>query len=580
MCYSGDRNVLLSDAYFSKSPLYLRPYFAANPWRTIETTGLKRIVLYSFCVTGLLWCLLGVAPTTTQNLVSQFTAVPSIFSPDGDKKFDTAKIRVGVTVDSVVVTLIVLEDDSVAVVKTVAAGVYQSSGGIVEYVWDGTDSGGLVVSDGKYLVRLHAQKAAQEETRYLPVWVDNTAPELVIQQIVPAVYTPEVSSQPPYVQVVFDIFNSTPQGGLPAGDILSGTVSEPEPNGAVLPDSVRFVPRFAGDGRYTARWQSANPTASNPEGTYSITLVITDNVGHSSSSTANVEVNLNPPTITITSPSNSRRYHTIPDSLHGTIYDKYGIDLTSLGVRYSINSPELPLYSLYYGDNDNLHFSIPLADSIVEERKYTLYIDASDLYEFKKSQEFDITLDRTAPPAPVLDPLPATTNASGIDLTGTFSGGPLLIFVYRNGTAIDTVVAVNIKKLDLRVPLVKGSNTFTATAVDEAGNEGPPSNAVSVTFLDQTGLYIPAPFLPDDEFRVNLDRDAYRLTVRIYDLGGELVVSLPDLSPGRNYMLRWDGKNGGGEQVKKGPLVAVAEVVFADGEKTVYREIFLFDPRY
>jgi flagellar hook assembly protein FlgD len=92
------------------------------------------------------------------------------------------------------------------------------------------------------------------------------------------------------------------------------------------------------------------------------------------------------------------------------------------------------------------------------------------------------------------------------------------------------------------------------------------------------GLYIPTPFQPQDEFQLNLAREASRATLRVYDLGGDLVIALHKLESEKNYMFAWDGRNGSGTDVKKGPLVGVAEVVFEDGKKNIFREIFLFDP--
>jgi hypothetical protein len=209
-----------------------------------------------------------------------------------------------------------------------------------------------------------------------------------------------------------------------------------------------------------------------------------------------------------------------------------------------------------------------------------LYLEAADPYEKSTSKTFDIELDRTAPGAPSLDPFAGRTNASEVYLKGTWPGSPQFIRIFRNGEYLDSTFTVIINELNHRVPLLIGHNVFTAIAVDEAGNESPLSNAVSIIFENEVGLYVPAPFLPYDEFQINLSQEAYRVSLKVYDLGGELVVALRDLTIRQNYLIRWSGKNGGGEDVKKGPLVAVAEVTFENGENTVYREIFLFDPQY
>jgi hypothetical protein len=376
------------------------------------------------------------------------------------------------------------------------------------------------------------------------------------------------------VQVVFDIFNSTAPGGVPAGDLLSGEAADS--NDVKSSDPVVFAPSFAGDGLYTAQWSVTNLTGLKG-GSYSIKIGITDNAQHSDSFAVALDVNADGPKIGVTSPKRDQVFSVIPDSLHGWIYDRHGIDMNSLSVRFASLSPRLPLHSLHT-IADTLRFSIPLADSIVDEREWTLFFDATDPYGKSTSFPFKIRYDKTSPPAPTLDPFSGVFRGREFNLTGTWEGSPELIRIYRNGSLIDSVFTVLISELNVRVPLELGSNIFTATALDAARNESPHSNAVEVVFDDVAGLYIPAPFRPGDEFHLNLARNARRVTLRLYDLGGDLVVALDKLTVDKNYAFDWDGTNGNGETVKKGPLVGVAEVVYEDGQKKIIREIFLFEP--
>jgi hypothetical protein len=62
-------------------------------------------------------------------------------------------------------------------------------------------------------------------------------------------------------------------------------------------------------------------------------------------------------------------------------------------------------------------------------------------------------------------------------------------------------------------------------------------------------------------------------------MAGEVVVILTNEFASRNYAFEWDGLNGDGQAVKKGPLVAVSQAEYdGGGTDVIFREIFLFDP--
>jgi hypothetical protein len=113
---------------------------------------------------------------------------------------------------------------------------------------------------------------------------------------------------------------------------------------------------------------------------------------------------------------------------------------------------------------------------------------------------------------------------------------------------------------------------------DGAMNASPPSNSVTVTFDTGAGVFAPAPFGPGDAFDVNVDRTATRCTLRVFDLSGQVVVVLEGDGAQQFYSIPWNGINGSGLDVKKGPLVAVASVDYDDGSHDVFREVFLYDP--
>ena len=77
-----------------------------------------------------------------------------------------------------------------------------------------------------------------------------------------------------------------------------------------------------------------------------------------------------------------------------------------------------------------------------------------------------------------------------------------------------------------------------------------------------------------------MSKAASSATLRISDLSGEAVVVLTGDFASKNYAFEWDGLNGDGQAVKKGPLVAVSQAEYdaGNGSDVIFREIFLFDP--
>jgi hypothetical protein len=61
-------------------------------------------------------------------------------------------------------------------------------------------------------------------------------------------------------------------------------------------------------------------------------------------------------------------------------------------------------------------------------------------------------------------------------------------------------------------------------------------------------------------------------------MSGNLVRVLTDPWAGEFVSIPWDGLNGDGEKVHKGPLVAVAYLDSSTGKSEPIREIFLFEP--
>ena len=104
------------------------------------------------------------------------------------------------------------------------------------------------------------------------------------------------------------------------------------------------------------------------------------------------------------------------------------------------------------------------------------------------SNSVDITLDSTAPAAPVItSPTTPTTptNDNTLTITGTAEADSTVTLT-QNGAALPTTATIDSDSTwSVDVTLQDGANTFTATATDQAGNVSGVSNSVTVK-LDQT----------------------------------------------------------------------------------------------
>jgi len=306
-------------------------------------------------------------------------------------------------------------------------------------------------------------------------------------------------------------------------------------------------------------------------------VTVRDRASNSAAAQTFIDVDTEGPTITITSLANDSTLSEIPDSLYGWAWDRNGVTDT-LWVEFPgrtsfVLNPSGTMRS------DTLFFSSVLRDSILEEGSHLVRFKAHDKLGQERIKGFNITWDSTAPPAPVLEKLPATSHAPEILLQGTAEGDFTDVMrIYRNGAAIDTLQPEITGEWPRLVALEPGLNRIHAVMADEAGNTSAPSNTVEVTFDPAGGLYIAQPFRPGDAFQVNLAEPARYVTLRVYDMGGHLVRVLDERYGGDFVSIAWDGLNGDGEKAKKGPLVAVALVERSDGAKDTLRGIFLFEP--
>jgi flagellar hook assembly protein FlgD len=520
----------------------------------------------------------GAPSASAQQLIQGYELGEPAFSPDGDSSQDTTSVTFTLGAPAALLSVIVFQQDSVTVVDTLiapsalATGTHRTS-------WNGRAWDGSPVPEGLYLITLRANDGAQPDTTAtLPVAVDNTAPQITVLGAEPGVYAPGLFGTPQVYTVTITISNSSAFYGLPhLADELAYSVTDPV-GAAVTPDNDWFEPEYRGaDTTLAYKWDAS--LMRTVDGFYELIFVVTDKAGHSGRVIHYANVDADGPDVEPINVTDGDKLSALPDSLFGWAWDRSGID--SLYARYSEESNFFQI-DFTEGLNDTVLFGFPLADSITTDGDHKVTIRAKDAVAADTGRVtlrgISLTLDTAAPESPTLEPFDGVWQSSTFPLRAQWPGSPYLIRIYRNNEKIDSVFVVLNNSFERDVPLAPEQNVLTATSVDLSGNESRPSNEVRVYYDQESGLFIPAPFRPGNRFNINLARDAAEVTLRIFDLTGDVVIVTTDSTPGREFAFEWDGLNGDNIAVKKGPLVAVVEVRYEDGDSNVFREIFLFDP--
>jgi hypothetical protein len=509
------------------------------------------------------------------------TVVSHEVPPDGDLKSDSTRVRYTLSAPATTVSLIVFEADSITPVDTLRAPASEIAA-TRDFYWKGRRWDGSPAPEGPYVVTLYARGTSNTDSlKSLPLFVDLTPPTVQVLSALPNPYAPGAPTSTTSVSFSFTVGDASPvyQGRIP--DELRYEFFNPGGT-AIVPVALTTTPSFTGaSGNYVLAWDANQETTALADGEFHLTLTVTDVAGYTAKSTYYFDVDTRAPDVKATSLATGASVGTVPDSLRGYAFDKRGVD--SLLVRYADNRPYQPIATTWVA-NDTLNFAVPLADSFSTEGAYQLDFHAVDNFGRATDYPFSFRYDTTAPPAPTLDPFRGangTWNTNVYPLSGTAEdGGDIAAFVrvYRNGALLDSVSTFSSDDFEVDVPLEPGRNDVYAVLRDGAHNTSPPSNTLSINFETGAGFFAPAPFGPGDLFDVNANGTASGCTLRLFDLTGHLVIALEDDDTQQFYSFSWNGLNGSGVEVKKGPLVGVAAVDYPDGSHDVFREIFLYDP--
>ncbi len=206
------------------------------------------------------------------------------------------------------------------------------------------------------------------------------------------------------------------------------------------------------------------------EGTNTIAVSATDRAGNPGTNTVTVTLDTAPPVVTITTPANGLLRNTPQITVSGTVNEPI--------IEARVNGAN----ALIAETKTEWSISVSLV-----EGANTITVTVKDRAGNPGSASISVTLDSTAPQAPVLIVPAAATNVGTASVSGTAEPGSAVNLYLTNSQGIQ--VPAGSGSADSQgaftfpdIALADGNNTFTATATDSAGNTSGPSAEVSVLF--------------------------------------------------------------------------------------------------
>ncbi|UCH84059.1 MAG: hypothetical protein JSW50_16795 [Candidatus Latescibacterota bacterium] len=543
-----------------------------RPART-QPLALQWLVLWSIALLGV-----AIASVGTAAIIDEVEVDLTYFSPNGDGVQDNVTFTYSLS-ESATVWLDVVAKDSVTVVRTLVDGSIGEPGVDYDVVWDGMTSIGVLAPEDSFLVFTRATSTAgtEADTVFSRHFIlDVTVPSVFVTDISPEIFAPG-SLDPPTHDTLYVEYQI--QDPPPSEEVAVQVVIFDQTPSEVATLRNEFVPAI---GSYEDSWDGSGTTL---DGDHTAEVFVRDEAGNEARAARTFDVSLDGPTIVVTSLESGVVLPDLPDSLYGWAWHRHGVH-DSLWTRFStatnVNEPWVRVMTTYFR-SDTLFFSSTLK-TVVEEQevKYTISFRGKNLLGQDRTSSIDVTWDQTPPPPPVLEQPEPVTHSPNFVLNGTIDpsvGFEDVMSIYRNDVLADTINPAVPGQWPHSMTLVGGLNRIYAVITDKAGNVGQPSNTIEVTWDQSMGFHIPQPFRPDDAFQITVDEGVTtQATIRIYDLGGNLVQTLSETGFDSTISVPWNGLNGDGVLAKKGPLVAVAQLRFDNGKSELHRKVFAFAP--
>lgn len=331
------------------------------------------------------------------SIIKSLEATPLIFSPNRDGTLEETAIAYEVTAASRI--RIEIFDAGGRVVW--GSAVDASVAGAYSFLWDGRDSTGATVSDGKYRVNLFATLSSNSDfvqTETVSITIDSTPPES-------AILFPE-------------------QGAFLHGDVLTllGTVQDLNFRGY---SAVFSGPNGRGE-FYSGNQSRANYAFGQVqvpiEGSYVFTLEGSDLAGNKSITSRSFTIDRTPPQVALDAPGSGTYYESEAASIviSGTIKEAH---LTKYFVRYGKGEAPEEWMTLVEDEilpNGSVHVAWPVgADSGLADGVYTVSLYAMDKSGLEGESRVKITIDNTLPEVAIIAPVEGVYLTGPVAISGT-----------------------------------------------------------------------------------------------------------------------------------------------------------------
>lgn len=499
-------------------------------------------------------CFLFAAPQG--ELVAHFIIQYPSISPNGDGVRDSSLVRVELTAPCSSLLLLIYDESGVPL-DTLCER-YEVGPGTIETFWNGKDRSGSLLPEGKHRLRLRATAGILVETYDRIVFLDLTAPIVAIERIEPGIYAPRVPGTADSLSIYFSIDR------YGEGDTLSMIVRSPSKIA-----SRQRIP-ISREGGYRSTWYAAS---SAEDGIYSVKMIVADEAGNGSCDSASFDLDSKAPTMKfLERPGNETNVP--PTIITGSAYDRNGI----VGMEISwCGGPSLFPDSIYTV-SDTLFWRFDVPDSLsYRDGRYNLVARCSDIFgaspAHRSSIELTFDLDMTPPQPPVLTQPSSPVQEPSVLVKGTLGETSIRhVYLYRSASTDTTIRYEPLgTSFAVEMPLKPGPNTIRAAAEDRAGNLSELSSPVNVVYEPEDSISWPEVLRGPDVFRVYSERPALRVTIDIYSIDGEHIVSLSQNGPAQNFPIEWNLENADGEEVRNGVYLVTIMVKQESGTK-IYKE--------
>ncbi len=399
-----------------------------------------------------------------QNLISSLETLNYFVSPNGDKRLDELRIRIGLLRD--VTATVSIKNDGGVIIRTIVEDV-ELGAGYSTVSWDGRNEMGQLVPDDVYVVELVASNPTNQQVETTRFELDNSSPTVFLDKLNGAVI--ELSGLDEIEGVISDK-NFTGFKFILEPRIIDD--KQVDTSIVVLEDSdterdglIASIPAFLLEDElvFTAKIQA------------------TDAADNQTNIEAELYLDVLPPRLEIETPADQSFFNALSSPRFiATIEERF---LRDYSVKILSASDGQELATLLSGSENITEFDVPIDLSMLADGQYILEMVATDRSGLKSKKTLAFVLDNTPPNVSINSPaeLDYVTDPTGITglATDEYFTQYILSIARGGSSAASDFQELTLSKQELDSgqlhylnPLPEdGEYTLRLTAEDRAGNQ-------------------------------------------------------------------------------------------------------------